>query len=198
MKCIIELKDCILLGKGAEGSVYLTPEGYALKIFNTINGAKNEADILNSVKSSKFFPNTIVRVSNILIREYVQGQNLYDFLMNNGISYKVSTEIIDLIEDLKFLKFKRINIRNAHIFIDSNENLMVIDPRKSFTKITPYPKDIIKILLKLDLFDEFLKHLISYNPNLLSYWLDGYNYVVCNYRHVLRYRQVHLRRFQHK
>ena len=188
MKCVIELNDCILLGSGSEGSVYLTPEGYALKDFNTIKGAKSEVDILETVKDSRFFPKVLIRISNIVIREYVSGENLYDFLSKNKLSYKISTEIIDLIEDLKSLNFKRINIRNAHLFIDKNENLMVIDPRKSFTKVTPYPKDMIKILLKLNLFDEFLKHLISYNPKLLSYWIAGYNYVVFNYRHVLRYK----------
>ena len=48
-------------------------------------------------------------------------------------------------------------------------------------------KDIIKILLKLNLFDTFLKNLLSYRPDLIDYWIDGYNFVVNNYRHVLRY-----------
>ncbi len=65
--------------------------------------------------------------------------------------------LTELLEYLKRLNFKRINIRNAHIFIDKNEKVMVIDPRKAYTKITPYPKDIIKILLKLNLFDTFLQ-----------------------------------------
>ena len=158
MNNLIELKDCILLGSGAEGSVYLTSEGLALKCFN-----------------------------NILVRDYVNGENLSNYLSKNGLSYSLSIELIDLIEDLKILKFKRINIRNAHIFINKNEKLMVIDPRKPYTKIMPYPKDIIKILLKLNLFDTFLKNLLSYRPDLLDYWIDGYNFVVNNYRHVLRY-----------
>ena len=90
-------------------------------------------------------------------------------------------------EDLKRLKFKRLNVRNAHIFIDSNEKIKVIDPRKPYVKNTPYPKDIIKLLLKLKVFDKFLQDLLNYRPDLLDYWIDGYNYVANNYRHVLRY-----------
>lgn len=187
MNTLIELNDCILLGAGAEGSVYLTPEGFALKRFNTIKAAKEEVSILDNVKDSRFFPKVLIRVSNIVVREYVEGENLSQHLKSNGLSYPLSIELIDLIEDLKRFKFKRINIRNAHIFIDKNEKLMVIDPRKSFTKVTPYPKDIIKILVKLNLFDTFLKNVITYKADLLDYWIDAYNFVIHNYRHLLRY-----------
>ena len=112
----------------------------------------------------------------MMLREYVSGENLYEFINNNRLSYNLSIEIIELIEDFKRLKFKRINIRNAHIFVNKNEKIQVIDPRKTFIKETPYPKDIISILVKLNLFDDFLKNIISYNPALLKYWIDGYEY----------------------
>lgn len=188
MNYLIELNDCVLLGTGAEGSVYLTPEGLALKRFNNIKAAKKEASILNNVKDSPFFPKVIVRISNILIREYVKGDNLYEHIQKKGLSYSLSKELIDLIEDLKRLNFKRLNVRNAHIFIDKNEKIMIIDPRKPYTKTMPYPKDIIKILLKLNVFDDFLKYLTHYKPYLLDYWINGYDFVVHKYRHVLRYK----------
>lgn len=112
----------------------------------------------------------------MMLREYVSGENLYEFINNNGLSYNLSIEIIELVEEFKRLRFKRINIRNAHIFVDENERIQIIDPRKNYIKETPYPKDIISILVKLNLFEEFLKNLISYNPALLKYWIDGYDY----------------------
>ena len=45
---------------------------------------------------------------------------------------------------------------------------MVIDPRKPYTKVTPYPKDIIKILVKLHLFDKFLKDVLEYKARPTS------------------------------
>lgn len=188
MEYIIKLNDCEILGSGCEGSVYLTPEGYALKVFNSIKSAESEANILKNTEDSRFFPKLLLKVSNIVIRECVHGETLYEYLKEHGLSFKVSKELIDLIEDLKILKFKRINIRNAHIFVNNKENIMVIDPRKSYDKVTPYPKDIIKVLLKLNLFDDFIKHVVDYKPELLPYWIDGYNYVVNIYRHVLRYK----------
>ncbi|MGL5152523.1 MAG: serine/threonine protein kinase [Clostridium sp.] len=177
MNYCIELSNCKLLGQGAEGTVYLSKDGYVLKTFSKDKNAKAEADILVKTKNSRFFPNLHLLVSNLVIREFVGGKTLYEHIESKGLSKKLSIEIIDFIEDLKKMKFKRLNIRNAHIFISKNEELKVIDPRKVFTKATPYPKDIIKVLLKHQLFDDFLNHLTQYRPDLLYFWIDGYNYV---------------------
>ena len=178
MRYILDIKECELLGKGDEGSVYLTPEGFALKIFSKKKNAEDESEILENAKGSRFFPNVIFLADNMMLREYVSGENLYEFINNNGLSYNLSIEIIELVEEFKRLNFKRINIRNAHIFVDKNERIQIIDPRKNYIKETPYPKDIISILVKLNLFEEFLKNLISYNSALLKYWIDGYDYYI--------------------
>ena len=177
MNNLLEIQNCTFLGSGTEGSVYLTEEGYALKCFKDLNAAKSEEEILNIAKDSVFFPNTILRVSNILIREYVAGENLYEYMSKNGLPYSLSIEIIELIEDLKRLNFKKLNVRNSHTFVTSSGKIRVIDPRKPFTTNMPYPKDIIKMLLKLHLYDKFLKDVIRYKPKLLSYWIEGHNYL---------------------
>ena len=176
MRYILDIKECTLLGKGDEGSVYLTPEGFALKIFSKEKNAKAEAEILEKAKDSRFFPNVIFLADTMMLREYVVGENLYEFINSNGLSYTLSTELIELIEDFKRLEFTRINIRNAHIFVNENEEIQIIDPRKTYSKNTPYPIDIISILVKLNLFDDFLKNLINYKPALVKYWIDGYDY----------------------
>jgi RIO-like serine/threonine protein kinase len=176
MRYILDIKECKFLGKGREGAVYLTPEGYALKIFYNRKKAQDEAKILEHVKDSRFFPKVLFIANNMILRDYVQGDNLCSYINNNGLSYNLSLEIIDLIEDFKRLKFTRLDIRDAHIFVDENEKIQVIDPRKIFVKNTPYPKEIIKILVKLNVFDNFLKHLLNYKPSLLHYWISGYKY----------------------
>lgn len=55
MRYILDIKECEFLGKGKEGAVYLTPEGYALKIFYNKKKAQNEADLLEKVNGSRFF-----------------------------------------------------------------------------------------------------------------------------------------------
>lgn len=176
MRYILDIQECKFLGKGKEGAVYLTPEGFALKVFYKNRKAKEEVEILEQVNCSRFFPKVIFILGNMVLREYVEGDNLYDYLNENGLSYNLSIEIIELIEDFKRLKFTRLNIRDAHVFVDKNEKIKVIDPRKTYSKVTPYPNDFIKTLVKLNLFDEFLKHLLDYKPELLQYWVKGYDY----------------------
>lgn len=186
MNCLLDVQNLKLLGSGAEGSVYITPEGYALKVFKNIKNAQNEEEILKQTTDSNFFPKNIVRVSNILIREYVGGVNLMQYISKHGLTKELSKEIIDLIEDMKKLKFKRLNIRNAHIFVSSKGKIKVIDPRKPYTKVTPYPKDIVKILVKYHVFDKFLKDVLEYNPLLLPYWTSSYDYLAKP-----RYKRIH-------
>lgn len=176
MRYVLDIKKCQFLGKGKEGTVYLTPEGYALKVFFNKNKAECETAILEKVNGSRFFPKVLFIAGNIVLRDYVEGDNLYEYINKNGLSYNLSVELIELIEEFKHLNFKRLDIRNAHIFVNKNEKIQVIDPRKVFVKNIPYPKEIIKILISLNVFDKFLKHLLSYNPKLLKYWIDGYSY----------------------
>lgn len=182
MRYILNKKECTFLGKGKEGEVYVTPEGYALKFFYKTSNAKNEVYLLEKAKNSRFFPKVIFITHNIILREYIQGINLKEYIKKNGLSYNLSCEIVDLIEEFRNLKFTRINIRNAHIFVDDNEKIHVIDPRKVFIKQTPYPKDIIKILISSNNFDNFLKDIVNYKPKLMQYWINGYYYYIKNSR----------------
>ncbi|GKU24251.1 serine/threonine protein kinase [Clostridium folliculivorans] len=176
MRYILNIKECEFLGKGDEGSVYLTPEGFALKIFYDNKKAESEVAILEKANDSRFFPKVMFITENKVLRDYVEGTNLYEYISKNGLSYNLSIEIIELVEEFKRLNFKRIDIRNAHIFVTKEEKIQVIDPRKVFQKDIPYPKEIIKIFIKLNVFDEFLKHLLAYNENLINYWIKGYEY----------------------
>jgi predicted Ser/Thr protein kinase len=186
MRYILDVKECRFLGKGKEGAVYLTPEGYALKIFYNKKKAEDEADLLEKVNGSRFFPKVLFIANNMVLRNYVEGDNLSEYIKNKGLSYNLSTEIINLIEEFKHLKFTRLDIRDAHIFVNKNERIQVIDPRKVFIKKTPYPKEIIKILVKLNVFDEFLKHLLDYEPKLIRYWVEAYNYFKYTSKKVIR------------
>lgn len=178
MRYILDIKKCKFIGKGHEGTVYLTPEGFALKIFHKNKSASNEVAILEKVSNSRFFPKVLFLANNMVLREYVDGENLKSHLKKHGLSYCLAVEITDLIEEFKLLHFSRLNIRNAHIFVTKDEKIKIIDPRKTYTKDTPYPKDIIKILNSLNLYDQYLQHLSSYRPDLLIYWSEAYDYFI--------------------
>ena len=50
MRYVLDIKKCKFIGKGHEGRVYLTPEGFALKIFYKTKNAHDEVEILEKVK----------------------------------------------------------------------------------------------------------------------------------------------------
>ena len=50
MRYVLDIKKCKFIGKGHEGRVYLTPEGFALKIFYKSKNANDEVEILEKVK----------------------------------------------------------------------------------------------------------------------------------------------------
>ena len=50
MRYVLDIKKCKFIGKGHEGRVYLTPEGFALKIFYKSKNANDEVEILEKVR----------------------------------------------------------------------------------------------------------------------------------------------------
>ncbi len=80
MRYVLDVKKCKFLGKGKEGTVYLTPEGYTLKIFYNKKKAERETEILEKVNESRFFPKVLFIANNMVIRDYVEGDNLYEYM----------------------------------------------------------------------------------------------------------------------
>nr|WP_238475984.1 hypothetical protein [Clostridium manihotivorum] len=76
MRYILNIKECEFLGKGDEGAVYLTPEGFALKIFYDKKKAENEVAILEKASSSRFFPKVLFIADNRVLRDYVVGVSI--------------------------------------------------------------------------------------------------------------------------
>ena len=105
MRYILDIKECKFLGKGHEGAVYLTPEGYALKIFYKEKKAKDEVKILDLVSGSRFFPKVLFIAHNMVLREYVSGVTLKKYISDHGLSYNLSCEIIDLLEILNKINY---------------------------------------------------------------------------------------------
>lgn len=171
----INIKKCKFLGEGCEGKVYLTPDGYALKIFKSKAKWKGEYDILKKVEGSKYFPK-IINSSNIcILREYVPGKTIKDYILKNGLSEKLAINLINLIEEFKKLNFKRLDIRGEHIYVQDDESIMVIDPRKSYTKNVSVPISIMKDLEKVGVIDKFVKVLVGKRLDLAYLWVSAIN-----------------------
>ncbi len=171
----IDIKECKFLGGGCEGKVYLTPDGYALKIFKSKANCKEEYDILKKVEGSKYFPKVINASNRCILREYVSGEMIKDYIVKNGLSEKLAVNLINLIEEFKKLNFKRQDIRGQHIYVHDDESVMVIDPRKSYTKNVSVPISIMKDLEKVGVIDKFIQVLIDKRLDLAYLWIKAIN-----------------------
>lgn len=162
----VDLRSCKYLGGGHSGQVYLMPDKKVLKIFNSSHSCKREFDILKSVEGSPHFPKAYEMDKYYMIREYVGGTNVKDYLIKHGLSRSFVIRVIELIDDMKKLGFTKLEMRFPHLFVQKDGSLMLIDPRKSYVQDIPYPKSFLRKLKKMGLLQEFIKILNEERPDM--------------------------------
>lgn len=166
----VDLKNCKLLGKGHHGTVYLLPDGKVLKMCDTSKSCQNEYFILKMVSGSRFFPKAYDCFESCMVREYVGGVCLKDYLKKNQMNRTLAKNIADLLNEFINLNFSRIDIRCRDIFVDQDLSLKVIDPKGSFTHKVTYPRHLTKGLKKLKQLEPLLDVLKDEYPSLYSQW----------------------------
>lgn len=176
VKCFeVNVKECKFLGEGCEGKVYLTPDGKALKIFKNKKKCKSEYNLLKKLEQSSYFPKVLGIKENCMLREFVGGVSLKEYLENNRLSRRLAANLIYLIEEFQSIGFTRLDIAARHIFVQDNEDIKVIDPRKSFTKKVSFPRILISDLEKANSLESFIGMLIELRPNLAKKWISEIN-----------------------
>lgn len=166
----INLLDCTFLGKGHNGAVYMLPDGKIIKVFFKYKNCSKEYFILDKVNKNKYFPRTYCMNGNYIIRDYVDGTFLHHYIKEHGISKDLTLAIVDLLEEFKKLKFTKLDIRCKDIVVKRDGNLMVIDPKKFYSRNRNYPKHLSKGLKKLGVFEEFMSYIKQEKPTLYNEW----------------------------
>lgn len=167
---VIKLEKCIFLGKGRSGSVYLLPDGRAMKTFKNPDTCRDEYNTLQRLKNGSYFPKPFEFHNHYMIREYIRGINIAEYIAKNGLSRELILKIIDFLQYIKDNNFKKIDVRFAHIFIQSNGFMRVIDPRNSYKKKVHYPKHLFGDLKDIHRLSLFLKVLEEVRPDLYEKW----------------------------
>ncbi|MPN39481.1 hypothetical protein SDC9_187009 [bioreactor metagenome] len=171
----VNIKKCKFLGQGYEGKVYLTPDNRVLKIFKDKKKCNNEYELLKIVEGSKYFPKAIGINEYSMIREYVSGTPLEAYVKKKGLSRKLGLSLINLIEEFRRLGFTRLDMAARHIYVQTNEDIKVIDPRKCYVKEMSFPQLLLTDLDKINHLDDFIKVLIEERPTLAEEWIEGLN-----------------------
>jgi Predicted Ser/Thr protein kinase len=167
----IDVSSLKFIGQGTQGSVYFLPPNKAIKIFHNSRSCKDQVNILQCAKNSRFFPNVYDYDDYSIIMDFVPGVNLRDHLSKNKLSEKLAFELVELVCEFERLGFTRLDIRAPHIFVQSDESIIAIDPRKSFQIVQKYPVKILGTLKKFGYLDLFFRLIKNKYSNKYSQWM---------------------------
>lgn len=167
----LNLDGCKFLGEGHHGKVFLREDGKVVKICTTAKSCKREYQILKKVDGAKCFPKAYEYNNIYMVRDYVGGQCMKDYIKWNGLSKKLALNIINLLKEFEELKFSKIDIRCKDIFVQEDESVMVIDPKGCFSRKKSYPSHLMKGLKKAMYLDKFLNVLKEERPELYEKWI---------------------------
>lgn len=159
-----------LIGQGAEGKVYLLPDDKVLKVFKNTESCKRQLEILVKARDSRFFPEVFDFDDYSIIMSFVYGSNLTHYLKYHNINRHLSLEIVKLIDEFKRLKFTKLDMRLGHIYLQPDDTLKVIDPRKSFEENLSYPRSMLHGLQKHGDLIEFLNYIKHDYSHYYKYW----------------------------
>lgn len=148
-------RDANYLGEGHNGIVYELPNKKAIKIFLRKKVCNDEGTILSKTNGSKYFPYLYRRGKFYVIRDLVEGERLDKHIQKNGLSERLIKNIYELLQEFKRLKFKKLDIRCKDVYVSDNEKLMIIDPKKAYTRSIDYPRHLMKGLNKIGVLEEF-------------------------------------------
>ncbi|HWR61040.1 MAG TPA: protein kinase [Clostridia bacterium] len=166
----VNLLDCELLGAGNNGTIYLLPEGKVIKICKSIKTCKKEYNILRKIRKNKHFPRVYGMEGNYMIRDYIDGIPLDQYLRQHGLDRGLALRLIELLEEFKRLKFKKLDIRCKDIMVRPDRSLMAIDPKKFYTKDRSFPRHLSKGLYRLGVLDTFMEVVRHERPKLYKKW----------------------------
>lgn len=166
----INLFECKLLGRGHNGAVYLLPDNKVIKVCFVMKDFLSESSILKKVNGNKYFPRLYEVGGNYMIRDYVDGMPLKNYIKKNGLNEKLARDIIEMLKEFERLKFTKIDVRCKDVFITSDNRPIMIDPQKFYTKERNFPRHLSKGLFKLGVLDLFMEVLKKEEPRLYKKW----------------------------
>jgi RIO-like serine/threonine protein kinase len=158
------------LGKGNNGVVYRIDDHKIIKIFNDKKVCKTEYIILKSSMGYPSFPKVFDYGDYFIVREFVDGIRLDKYLNYNPLNEKLVRSLVDLIDDFKELGYKKLDIRCKDLYVQDDFSIKVIDPKDNFDREMPFPRHLMKGILKRNSIGEFFYYLQKIDTGLYESW----------------------------
>lgn len=163
-------REASYLGEGHNGVVYELPNKKAIKIFLRKKVCNDEGNILAKTNGSKYFPYLYKKGKLYMIRDLVDGIRLDKHIKQNGLSQGLVRNVYELLVEFKKLKFKKLDIRCKDVYVSENEKLMIIDPKKAYSRKVDYPRHLMKGLNKIGVLEDFIKEIKKIDSKKATLW----------------------------
>lgn len=158
------------IGKGSQGRVYLLDPQRCIKIYHRKEFLPLELEILLRANYEPQFPKVYEWGDDYMIREFIPGVGLKEYLRHNPLTEELSRQIAELFLAFERLGFNRLDTRMAHVIVTPEGQIKAIDPANAMRKQGSYPRKFLSQLSDLKCKKTFLKHLQGINPMLYERW----------------------------
>lgn len=159
-----------LVGEGSQGRVYLIGPRRCIKVYKRKEFLPLELDVLLKAKNEPQFPDVYEWGDDYMIREFIPGIGLKEYLRRNPLTEDLSRQIAELFAAFERLGFRRMDTRMAHLIMTPEGRIKAIDPANAMRKQGAYPRKFLSQLSDLKCKRTFLKHLQVINPTLYERW----------------------------
>lgn len=168
----INLKDLKLIGKGTQGKVYLLDSKKCVKVFKSKKDCNNEVKTLLMAQGDLHFPKLYEFGINYIIREYVTGIELNEYLLKENLTTEISTKLVELYEAIVKIGYLRKDTAIFHILITPSYELKLIDTAKAMKKKITIPNLLISGLEDVGCKEDFFHFLKTNRPDLYIQWIN--------------------------
>lgn len=109
---------------------------------------------------------------NYIVREYINGIELNEYLLKENLTPEVSNKLIELYEAIVNVGYLRKDAAIFHILIMPSGELKLIDTAKAMKKKSTIPSLLISGLEDIGYKDEFFNYLKDKRPDLYTQWIN--------------------------
>lgn len=162
-----------LIGLGNQGAVFRISADQCVKIYAKQMHALRESTVLRAAQESSIVPRLYEVGENYIVMEYIEGPSLKEYLVEKGmITEDVTQKILFLLEEMKRLKFTRLDSRLKEIIVTKQGEFKVVDLVSHFTKNYDRPVKLMTNLHQLGLLSSFLEHVKKLDLESYLEWKD--------------------------
>jgi predicted Ser/Thr protein kinase len=123
---VVNTTNYLLIGQGAQGAVFKISKTHCIKIYAEPAQAELEHSAYLAAQPAAIVPKIFEKGANYLMMEYLSGPTLDHYLREQGtIPRWVTKQILQILNEMKLLKFTRIDSALRHIFSVGNQKLKI-------------------------------------------------------------------------